>query len=157
MGGERGGWRGADPEPRRLSNHCLYWFLRRIPGKPLAFLCKPPKVKICHILSLSLSLPKRKSSLAGRRDDARSLAAEQHVLKGGEGRGSPIKHSAMPLHPAANTLRLFFFLYSCFFTLQKLGSQTWNGTLKTSHDHKSGEAIWFPSTQAMIYASCFQE
>lgn len=149
MGGERGGWRGADPEPRRLSNHCLYWFLRRIPGKPLAFLCKPPKVKICHILSLSLSLPERKSSFAGRRDDARSLAAEQHVLKGGEGRGSPQTHCACVF--------FFFFMYSCFFTLQKLGSQTWNGTLKTSHDHKSVEAIWFPSTQAMIYASCFQE
>lgn len=54
---------GADPQPRQLSNHCLCWFLRRILGKPLAFLRKPPQVKICYILSHSLG---EEIVLAGR-------------------------------------------------------------------------------------------
>lgn len=58
---------GADPEARQLSNHCLCWFLRRILGKPLAFLRKPPQVKICYILSHSLG---EEIVLAGRHNAA---------------------------------------------------------------------------------------
>lgn len=95
-----------------------------------------------------------------------SLTVEQRAWRGGFGRGLPIKHSAMSLLPTADFYKRllyvalvcgFSFLHSCFFTLWKLGSQTWGRALQTPQEHESGEATQLPSTPAIIYASCFQE